>query len=424
MTYFHDMIAEDAMRYFSLSDDVYFPSRWHVRTPVDELGQEVDPWQFTEGIRVQDMGKLRMPLRVRGTPLDLTFAGLDIPVVNHKVASVFNSLAAGDVQLIPVEVEGQSEEHFILNATRVVKCIDDDASEEVEYWKPEDGRPEKVGKYRNVAGMRIDPAKVGDAKVFRTWGWTGTLIVSEGIQQALERMGATGTYFKEVTGPSAITPEERERNRRLIGLREQTDSAREAFWRMLGQLDEEVIIPIVVGGAWPARRQVWRVIHRPEGRTLIVTDGLSDFFVDQVKPSTGFGFELALETDEPLKKVEKSWPLLLLERVGDEVAEHEHLRERVKVGLLSMEVSGQGMPKALVTREGRVAVLLGVESDALPRSFTMPGGQVLLITVKALLPSELAYLLEHGAEGQAELARRFVENGEEYLSRLKRKPVA
>ncbi|QRO00071.1 hypothetical protein JRI60_14155 [Archangium violaceum] len=45
-----------------------------------------------------------------------------------------------------------------------------------------------------------------------------------------------------------------------------------------------------------------------------------------------------------------------------------------------------------------------------------------LVTVKALLPSELAYLLEHGAEGQVELARRFVESGEEHLSRLRRKP--
>lgn len=55
----------------------------------------------------------------------------------------------------------------------------------------------------------------------------------------------------------------------------QTDAAREAFWRTLGKLDEEVILPIVVGVGWPARRQVWRVIHRPEGRTLLATDGLS-----------------------------------------------------------------------------------------------------------------------------------------------------
>jgi hypothetical protein len=34
--------------------------------------------------------------------------------------------------------------------------------------------------------------------VFRTEGWAGTLIVSEEIKEALERMGATGTKFEEV----------------------------------------------------------------------------------------------------------------------------------------------------------------------------------------------------------------------------------
>jgi hypothetical protein len=46
--------------------------------------------------------------------------------------------------------------------------------------------------------MRIDPSKVGDAKVFRPWGWTVALIVSEEIKEALERIRATGTQFEEV----------------------------------------------------------------------------------------------------------------------------------------------------------------------------------------------------------------------------------
>ncbi|OJH41962.1 hypothetical protein BON30_01675 [Cystobacter ferrugineus] len=100
------------------------------------------------------------------------------------------------------------------------------------------------------------------------------------------------------------------------------------------------------------------------------------------------------------------------------------MREGVKAGLFSMEVSGKGMPRSLVTEEGRVAVLLGVESRTLPGHFSTLYGEVKLIIVKVLLPSELGYLLEHGEEGHAELARRFVESSEELLSRLRRKPVA
>ncbi|WP_426746265.1 DUF1629 domain-containing protein [Myxococcus faecalis] len=414
-----------AKRFFDLSDDMELQGRWLLGDPTDSQGQEVDdPWQFTDGCPVQVEARLKIPIDHSGSPLDFSLAGVGVtPIVHKGVAHIFADLAPDDVQLFPVDVAGQSEPYFILVATRLIRCIDDNASTEVRYWKPEDGRPEKVGKYRAVSGMRIDPTKVGGAKVFRTWGWSIALIVSEDIKEALERAGVTGCHFKEVTGPSAISPEERERNRRLLALRDETDAAREAFWRTLGKLDKEVIIPIVVGGGWPARRQVWRVIHRAEGRTLLVTDGLSDFFVDHVEPSVGFGLELALETNEPLGDVEKSWPLLLLERVGNELAGNERVREKVKAGFLSMEVAGQGMPEPLLTKEGRVGVLLGMESSTLPRSFTMPAGEVRLVTVKVLMPAELAYLLEYGKRGRDELVRRFAQEGQEHLSRAWRQAV-
>ncbi|GMU01423.1 hypothetical protein KH5H1_55430 [Corallococcus caeni] len=63
---------------------------------------------------------------------------------------------------------------------------------------PQDGRPDRVGQYRDVDGMRIDPTQVGDARVFRTWGWSIALIVSEDIKLALERIRATGIRFTEV----------------------------------------------------------------------------------------------------------------------------------------------------------------------------------------------------------------------------------
>ena len=113
-----------------------------------------------------------------------------------------------------MEVSGQSEPYVLLNITRVVKCIDDEASDEVHYVTPEHGLPDQLGEYRSVIGMRIDPAKVGDAQVFRTWGWVA-IVVSEAIKEALEELGATGPKFKEVTGPSTISADERTRNRNL-----------------------------------------------------------------------------------------------------------------------------------------------------------------------------------------------------------------
>ncbi|ATB33910.1 imm11 family protein [Melittangium boletus] len=188
------------VRYFDLFDDVSIPERWELGDPVGPSGQEVDnPWMFRKGVPVSVEGRLKIPIDRQGRPLDFSLAGVGVtPVVHAKVAMLLAELAPNDVQLIPVAVEGHPEGYFILNVTRVVKCIDDEASAEVRYWKPEDGRPEKTGKYRAVHGLRVEPSKMGDAKVFRPWGWMVVLLVSEEIKKALERIGTSGVKFKDV----------------------------------------------------------------------------------------------------------------------------------------------------------------------------------------------------------------------------------
>jgi hypothetical protein len=207
-------------------------------------------------------------------------------------------------------------------------------------------------------------------------------------------------------------------------LMRQIDAAREAAFRSLGELEEAALVPIVMGGPlWPGQRQAWRTIERPGGRTLLATDGMSDPFIDRDEPSAGFGLELVIETDEPVEAGAASWPLRLLQRAADEVAEYDRVRAWLLKGLASMEVSGQDMPETLVTWEGRVAILLGVESKSIPRGFITPAGEVRLVTVKALLPAELSYMLDQGRTGPSDLAKRFAQSGEEHLSRAHRRPV-
>lgn len=187
------------MRYFKLSEDVYVPGRWELGTPIGAQGQELGSPVFLQGEPATVQGPIRIPLYQTGKPLDFSLADAGaIPVVHSKVGEFLARAAPNDVQLFPVEVETQREPYFLVNVIRIVRCIDDRASEEVAYWTEKDGLPEKVGTYFSVAGMRIDPTKVGDVKVFRTWGWHIALIVSEEIKEALERIGATGCKFKEV----------------------------------------------------------------------------------------------------------------------------------------------------------------------------------------------------------------------------------
>jgi len=191
-------------RFFKLTDDVYLSGRWELGHPLDHEGRKLDdPWQFRIGQRAHSDERIRIPIKISGKPLDYSHAAFSIPVVHARVAPLFTEVAPDNVELIPVEIDSQPAQHFILNATRLVKCIDDAACEEVRYWTTEDGMPEKVGTYSSVSGMRIDTAKVEGAKVFRTWGWTVALIVSEELKESLERAGITGAKFTDVTGPGA-----------------------------------------------------------------------------------------------------------------------------------------------------------------------------------------------------------------------------
>jgi hypothetical protein len=181
-----------------LFDDVYFPDRWHLGSPIDAQGKEADDFgYFTQGHAVEDPGQLRIPYNVLGRPLDYSLAGVNVPIVHARVAELLTQLAAQDVQLLPVEIEEQSDPYFILVATRLIRCIDEAASR-IERWTPEDGVPEMVGQYASVRDMRIDKTRVGDAHVFRPEGWEVALVVSEEIKEALERIQTTGVKFTEV----------------------------------------------------------------------------------------------------------------------------------------------------------------------------------------------------------------------------------
>lgn len=187
-------------RFFRLAIDVYVAGRWYLGEPLTLAEQELeDVWMFGYGHPVQLTEPLRVPVDRPGKPLAFDTAGVgQTPILNARVAAVFRELAPRDVQLFPVEVQGQAEPYWLMNVARTVRCIDDKASAEVQFYTPEDGRPDRVGEYRSVIGLRIDTSKVGDARVFRPWGWTPPIIIDEEIKDALERVGIVGGLFDEV----------------------------------------------------------------------------------------------------------------------------------------------------------------------------------------------------------------------------------
>ena len=109
-------------RYFKLSPDMTVPGRWSLGMIADPQGRELDnPWIFNKGRPIAHLGPLTIPMSVPGRALDLSYGGIATPVVHVRVASLLAELAPEDVQILPVELQGQPEQFCILVATRLIR---------------------------------------------------------------------------------------------------------------------------------------------------------------------------------------------------------------------------------------------------------------------------------------------------------------
>src|SRR5687768_17462548 len=129
----HEEAMTRQARYYKINDDKYIPGRWHLRMPLfedgeDEGGREgdderelFDTWRFNEGRVLEIERPIRLSVKPAGVALEYT-ESMGIPIVHRRVVSLFERLGLQkEVQLLPVEVEGQTEPWFILNALQVIR---------------------------------------------------------------------------------------------------------------------------------------------------------------------------------------------------------------------------------------------------------------------------------------------------------------
>lgn len=167
--------------------------RWFLGT-VTVDGQYIVANTFRRG--EQWSGGIPMfPVDEDGPPVDVSFTAHGEPIVTQSIGALIEQLAPGQVQRIPVMIEGGPpgiEPREVLNALACVPCLDTSRS----YTLPDPSRP---GHYRSVANLHLRAEATGGLDVFRVDEWSVALIVREKIKEALERVKATGLRFKEVT---------------------------------------------------------------------------------------------------------------------------------------------------------------------------------------------------------------------------------
>ena len=184
--------------YYDFWDEKEIPGRWYLGDLIGPSGW-LDPQPFVSGTGpLNPEGPLRIEQYRLGKPLDYTMADRGMPVVSERAAAVLREIAGADVELIPLEVEGRPEPYFIGNAIHAIDCVDEQRSEGIRRWGPEDGRPERIGDYKPFDKLRVDPARTEGHNIFRVKRCLVYLIVSERLKEALERANLTGLYFKPV----------------------------------------------------------------------------------------------------------------------------------------------------------------------------------------------------------------------------------
>jgi hypothetical protein len=241
-------------------------------------------------------------------------------------------------------------------------------------------------------------------------------------------------------------------------LTDRTFEARCEAWGLWGAVDADVLThlinPMFRGGpAWPNVRQAYVVARRPQA-VLLASDGLSDPFSDddadqdaaprpgvlgrllgrgraEAPPrANGLRHEFYAVTGDPLDEIAGSWLWDLVWQISNNAAQHGRIADVIgELGYLSMELYDVGIPATHAhrfVRDDRVGVLLGLVDgveQVPPAVVDGPLSQIRLVNVKLLTLSELDHVIEHGAEGRHDLARRFAAQGSPLMSSLDRPAV-
>lgn len=179
--------------------------------------------------------------------------------------------------------------------------------------------------------------------------------------------------------------------------------------------------PMSEGPEWPAGA-AW-VAARHGDNACLVSDGLSDPWVERDKSETGLNLEVfvespdaALPQEAPLTALADTWMFPLVAEVSHTLAGYPRLCEKLTAGdVLSIEFNIEHIKDG----RGRVGALLA-SPRTFPAEFTMPGGKAKLIAATLLTQSELKFLRGKGDAGRRELAERLNAAGIGHLSWLYR----
>ena len=179
--------------------------------------------------------------------------------------------------------------------------------------------------------------------------------------------------------------------------------------------------PLSDGPQWPAS-PAW-LAAKSADLAYIISDGLSDPWVERDKSETGLGLEVfiaspdsGLKPDAAIASIADTWLFPCVAEISHTIAGLPSLAKRLVEGeYCSLEFNIEHIKDG----RGRVGVLLNLIQHQLPVS----AGEITLVAATLLTVSELRYLRGKGVAGRNYLADQLISAGVGHLSLLQRPSV-
>lgn len=292
--------------------------QWALGEPSDNDGNPLGGL-FRAGTIAPLRPDILVPIAELGEPREFNFAGTGALVVTERVGKLIDHLAEGDVQRIPVRIDGAEEVYEILNILQVRDCIDANATRGDRWKEGETSDVAKVGTWFLIDQLRLNGENIPRYSIFRVAGYLSAVIVTEGLKSSLDQAGVEGLVYEDVSNDHALDASHgfdvpQSAPAVTKNLRERVDEHCERFLGCpistiteiaeSGNTVDVVIHPVRTGRAWHTVRT-----SGISERSMPVSRG------EQARARTELMMYLPREW-EFVAPSEEAWPVLLLRHLG------------------------------------------------------------------------------------------------------------
>ncbi|MHC9543445.1 MAG: suppressor of fused domain protein [Vulcanimicrobiota bacterium] len=177
------------------------------------------PWDLLHGRKIEKWNIRNHALCLKdGIREDFVLSTVLVPIHSARLKTFIEEIAPGEVQYLPLKIYKDGREeiegYYIGNVLRIVDCVDREQMHQDSESKAR--LPGRSGKLNEKDSIVLNPALVGDAKIFRLKDWEYVLIVRDDVVKEIKKAGFSASRFSRMKmTDSRVSEKEKEARAKL-----------------------------------------------------------------------------------------------------------------------------------------------------------------------------------------------------------------